>query len=132
MGLLNANADLIARFDADDICMPERLMVQYDFLRAHPNHIIVGSDADYIDMNGDYVFTCRLPAHTNEEIQELTLNKCPFYSFGGAFRKAPILQIGGYDTNAYAFQDHLLWSKVIALGKAFNLSQTLLQVMLKP
>lgn len=132
MGLLNANADLIARFDADDICMPERLMVQYDFLHAHPDHIIVGSDADYIDMTGDYVFTCRLPAHTNEEIQELTLNKCPFIHSAVLFRKAPILQIGGYDTNAYAFQDHLLWSKVIALGKAYNLSQTLLQVRLNP
>ena len=132
MGLMNANAELIARFDADDICMPERLMVQYDFLHDHPDHIIVGSDADYIDMNGDYVFTCRLPAHTNEEIRELTLNKCPFIHSAVLFRKAAIVQIGGYNEHAYAFQDHLLWSRVISLGKAFNLSETLLQVRLNP
>jgi glycosyltransferase involved in cell wall biosynthesis len=132
MGLMNANTDLIARFDADDICMPERLMVQYNFLNDHPDHIIVGCDADYIDMNDEYIFTCRLPAHNNEEIQELTLSKCPFIHSAVLFRKDPIMKVGGYDTHAYAFQDHLLWSKIIKQGKACNLSQILLQVRLNP
>ena len=65
IGLLNAKADLIARFDADDICMPERLMIQYNFLSDHPDYIIVGADADFIDMNGNFVYTRSLPAHTN-------------------------------------------------------------------
>ena len=50
-GLQIARADYIARFDADDICMPERLQIQYDFLRTLPDYVIVGSNADYIDMN---------------------------------------------------------------------------------
>lgn len=132
MGLLNANADLIARFDADDICMPDRLTAQYDFLTAHPEYIIVGSDANYIDMHGEFVFTCRVSAHSNEEIQELTASRCPFIHSAVTFRKAAIMEAGGYDTHAYAFQDHLLWSKVIKKGKACNLSQTLLQVRLNP
>ena len=132
IGLLNARADLIARFDADDICMPERLRVQHDFLLGHPDYIIVGSDAEYINMNGEYVFTCRLQAHTNEEIQELTSTKCPFIHSGVLFRKEFIMYAGGYNTNAYAFQDHLLWSKVIKLGKACNLPQALLEVRLNP
>ena len=132
MGLLNANAALIARFDADDICMPGRLMAQYNFLLEHPDHIIVGTDADYIDMNGDYVFTCHMPAHSNGDIQDLTQNKCPFIHSAVLFRKAFIIEAGGYDTNAYAFEDHLLWSKVLRAGKAANLSQILLQVRLNP
>jgi glycosyltransferase involved in cell wall biosynthesis len=132
MGLLNANADLVARFDADDICMRDRLSAQYDFLAEHLEYIIVGSDADYIDMNGEFVFTCRLPAHSDEEIRELTANRCPFIHSAVMFRKAAIMEAGGYDTHAYAFQDHLLWSKVIRKGKACNLSQALLQVRLNP
>ena len=132
LGLLNANAGLVARFDADDICVHERLMVQYNFLMNHPEYIIVGTDADYIDMNGDYVFTCRMPAHTNEEIQELTVNRCPFIHSAVMFRKEAIMSIGGYDTNALAFEDHLLWSKVIKMGQAYNLTQPLLQVRLSP
>ena len=132
IGLLNANADLVARFDADDICMPHRLAAQYEFLLTHPEYIIVGSDAEYMDMNGEFVFTCRLPAHSNEEIQELTGNRCPFIHSAVMFRKAAILEAGAYDTHAYAFQDHLLWSKVIKNGKAGNLPQTLLRVRLNP
>ena len=132
IGLLNAKADLIARFDADDICMPERLMVQYNFLFDHPDYIIVGSDADFIDMNGNYVYARSLPAHTNEEIQELTLDKCPFIHSAVLFRKTPIMQAGGYNINAHAFEDLLLWSKIIKQGKGYNLLQKLLRVRLNP
>ena len=132
MGLRNTNAALIARFDADDICMPERLMVQYDFLLKNPQYIIVGTDAEYMDMNGDYVFTCKMPAHTNEEIQELVLGKCPFIHSAVLFRKDFILQAGGYDEHACAFQDHILWTKCIKLGKTCNLPLALLQVRLNP
>ncbi|HMI78774.1 MAG TPA: glycosyltransferase [Ferruginibacter sp.] len=132
IGLLNAKAHLVARFDADDICMRERLMLQYQFLSDHPDYIIVGADAEFIDMNGNYVYTRSLPAHTNEEIQELNLDQCPFIHSAVLFRKAPIMLVGGYNANAYAFQDLLLWSKVIKQGKGYNLSQKLIQVRLSP
>ena len=132
MGLLNANATLIARFDADDICMPDRLRVQYDFMLSNPDYIIVGSDADYTDMNGDYVFTCTMPAHTAAEIEALAVSKCPFIHSAVLFRKEAILQAGGYDEQACAFQDHILWAKCIRLGKTCNLPVSLLQVRLNP
>lgn len=132
MGLLNAKAELVARFDADDICMPDRLQMQYKFLVENPGYIIVGSDAHYIDMEGEYVFSHSMPAHTNQEIQELTVNTCPFIHSSVLFYKEPILKAGGYDTHAYAFQDHLLWSKIIKEGKAANLNKPLLKVRLNP
>ena len=132
IGMLNARADLVARFDADDICLPERLMVQYNFLNDNPDYIIVGSDADYIDMNEEYVFTYSMPAHTNNEIQELPVNKCPFIHSAVLFRKEFILQAGGYNIEACAFEDHILWAKSIRLGKTCNLQQVLLQVRLNP
>lgn len=132
IGLLNAKAGLIARFDADDICMPERLMIQYNFLSDHPDYIIVGSDAEFIDMNGNYVYTRSLPAHTNEEIQGLGLDKSPLIHSAVLYRKASIMQAGGYNAHAHGFEDLLLWSKVIKQGKVHNLSQKLLQVRLSP
>ncbi|MBL7703104.1 MAG: glycosyltransferase [Ferruginibacter sp.] len=132
LGLMNANAPLIARFDADDICMTERLHVQYDFMMNNPQYIIVGSDADYVDMDGEFVFTCSMPAHTNEEIQELTVRNCPFIHSSVLYRKAAIMKAGGYDEHACAFEDHLLWTKCIGLGKTCNLPVPLLQVRLNP
>ena len=132
MGLLNAEAPLIARFDADDICLPQRLEAQYSFIQEFPNYVIVGSDAEYIDRNDEFVFHCQLPAHSFKEIQELTPDKCPFIHSAVMFRKDIILEAGGYNANAFAFQDHLLWSKVISMGMAANLSQSLIKVRLNP
>jgi glycosyltransferase involved in cell wall biosynthesis len=132
IGLLNAKADLIARFDADDICMPERLMLQYRFLLNHPDHIIVGSDADHVDMNGNFVYDRRMPAHTNEEIQSLGIETPAFIHSAVLYRKAPIMGLGGYNANAYAFQDLVLWSKVLKQGKGHNLYEKLIQVRLSP
>ncbi|MEP6673913.1 MAG: glycosyltransferase [Ferruginibacter sp.] len=132
MGLLNARAELIARFDADDICAPERLEMQHAFLATHPDYMLVGADADYIDMYGEYVFTHQMPAHSNEAIQQLYFSKCPFIHSAVLFRKKAVMQSGGYDTHAYAFEDHLLWSKLLRHGKVCNLPQTLISVRLNP
>jgi hypothetical protein len=83
-------------------------------------------------MHGDYVFTYSMPAHANKEIQELDLSRCPFIHSAVLFRKEFILQAGGYDTGACAFEDHLLWTKSIKLGKTCNIPQVLLQVRLNP
>jgi len=132
IGLLNARAELVARFDADDICKPERLQMQYHFMETHPDHILVGADAEYINTKGEYVFTGKMPAYTAEEIAQLDCSKCPFIHSSVMYRKKSILDAGGYNTHAYAFEDHLLWSKIIRQGGTANLPQALLLVRLNP
>src|SRR5690348_7082970 len=44
-GLMHAKGDYIARFDADDICFPDRLEEQVNFLDKHEDYVVVGSDA---------------------------------------------------------------------------------------
>jgi glycosyltransferase involved in cell wall biosynthesis len=132
IGLLNARAEIIARFDADDVCMPDRLQRQYDFLSNNPDHIIVGSNARYIDMYDEYVYTGRMLAYTDEEIRKLIFITCPLIHSATMFWKKPVLLAGSYNTHAYAFEDHLLWSKLLKHGKAFNLAETLIKVRLSP
>ena len=47
-----ARAPIVARFDADDLCRPERLARQYAFLMAQPDHGLVGAGTRYIDAAG--------------------------------------------------------------------------------
>lgn len=129
-GIHAARADLIARFDADDVCYPRRLELQYNFLIAQPDHVIVGCDADYFDMNDEYVFTYQPRGHSDAEIRALYFYHCPFIHSGVMYKRQVIMEAGCYDVNAHAFEDHLLWSKVISLGQACNLPQTLLKVRL--
>jgi glycosyltransferase involved in cell wall biosynthesis len=49
LGIQHAKGSYIARIDADDIMLKERLAVQVKFLEEHPNIDILGSDAIEID-----------------------------------------------------------------------------------
>ncbi len=49
VGLGLCTADIIARLDADDLCYPNRLQFQLDYLNAHPDVIGVGAGVRHID-----------------------------------------------------------------------------------
>jgi len=132
IGLAVAKADHIARFDADDICYPDRLEKQFMFIKENPVYSIVGCDADYYDIDNNYVYTCHLPGKTNEEIQQLKIKICPFIHSGVLYKKQNILEAGGYNKHAHNFEDHFLWTKVLKTGQAYNLPKVLLKVRLHP
>jgi len=48
LGLENANSPFVARMDSDDIALPNRLEVQYNFLIEHPNIAVCGSWCKFI------------------------------------------------------------------------------------
>lgn len=131
-GLQHARAPYIARFDADDVCYPDRLKIQYNFITAHPEYRIIGSAADYIDAEGSYIFTQHPVAHLYEEIQDLPPSVCPFIHPCVFYQKAAIINNGGYNEHAYTFEDHFLWATILKKEKACNLSQPLIKHRLNP
>lgn len=131
-GLEAATGKYIARFDADDICYPQRLQVQHDFFVANPQYIICGCVADYISEEGDFVFTYRPPGFLYEELLSSLKNKCPFIHSGVMYVKDAIVQAGGYNEHAHTFEDHLLWVQLLKSAKGCNLQEVLLRVRLNP
>ncbi len=51
-GLAHCQSEFLARLDADDIAMPDRLERQLAYLRRHPECVAVGSDVEHIDADG--------------------------------------------------------------------------------
>jgi glycosyltransferase involved in cell wall biosynthesis len=131
-GLNNARAHYIARFDADDVCYPNRLQVQYDFITAHSDYSIIGSACDYTDVNGEYVFTYQPAAYSNAEIQQLDYKICPFIHSGVFYKKDVVLNAGGYNEHSYTFEDHFLWANILKNEKTCNLQQSLIKVRWNP
>ena len=131
-GLSHARAPYIARFDADDVCYPNRLQVQHDYMMAHPDYSIIGSACDYADVNGEYVFTYRPAAHSNNEIQQLDYTICPFIHSGVFYKKDVVLNAGGYNEHAYTYEDHFLWANILKNENACNLQQSLIKVRWNP
>lgn len=132
IGLLNAAAPLIARFDADDICYPFRLQEQYDLMIRDPSLVLIGADADYIDKNCEHLFTYHNTGYTHEEISAKIKEFCPFIHSTVMYKKSVALELGGYDNRAHTFEDYLLWIRFIRKGKVCNTKKPLIAVRLNP
>ena len=131
-GLLTAKAEYIARFDADDICFPTRLELQFNFLETHPDYVLTGGDAEYISESGEHLFHFKCIGHTNDHILKKMSNYCPFIHSSVMFRKDPVLRAGGYSLYAHNFEDYFLWIRLHKYGKFYNLRQPLIKVRFNP
>jgi glycosyltransferase involved in cell wall biosynthesis len=132
-GIAAARAPLIARHDADDVCLPHRLERQYNFLQKNPDYVLVGSDALYMDKDGNYVSELKAPiGYSHKEMWHRRFEKCPFIHPTVLFKKDAIIAAGGYPKDALLFEDWLLWLRVMEHGHACNLPEGLIKVRINP
>lgn len=125
-GLEAARAPLIARMDADDVALPQRLGKQFDYLMAHPRCVAVGSRILLIDTDGLPI--CQMcTEQTHEEIDAANLRG------GGAamnhpsvmFRAAVVRAVGGYRKEMIYAEDLDLWLRLAEVGQLRNLPEVL-------
>lgn len=124
-GLELARGRYIARMDADDVCMPQRLAVQTAFLDAHPtiglcgSHVVAFSDigeSRWSYPTSDAALRCAM------------LFSNPFAHPTVMLRKAVLDQHAlRYDTRFVRAQDYALWAAVAEHCQLANLPQPLLR-----
>jgi glycosyltransferase involved in cell wall biosynthesis len=121
-----AKGKYIARMDADDISVPEKLEIQYDFLQKNKEISFVGTSAYNIDENGEIISERNVPLEYEEIKRSIKLVN-PVIHPSVMFYKKDILVIGGYNEKYKKVQDYDLWFRAIANGlKIKNLSDRLL------
>jgi glycosyltransferase involved in cell wall biosynthesis len=130
IGIEKSKSNLIARMDADDIALPGRLQKQYDFLTKNLNYIVVGSNADFIDKIGTYIFTSSLAIGDKEA--KLMLPDTPFIHPTVMFRKDAFYKAGMYCKSLINSQDMVLFNRMAKFGKYYNLSESLLKYRIVP
>jgi glycosyltransferase involved in cell wall biosynthesis len=54
-GIEHCRGKYIARIDQDDISQPDKLLIQHNYLEAHPEIDALGTGFDFIDENGKYL-----------------------------------------------------------------------------
>ena len=126
-GLFASRGKYVARLDADDLCMPGRFQVQYDFLENNPDYSVCGSCAEMIDKDGETVFVSKLPA-TDEEIRKVfDRENCMVHS-SIFFRRETAFNLGGYneDIRLY-FTDWLFMFTLTKHGKVYNFPRPLVR-----
>jgi len=120
-----SRSEVIARMDPDDICLPERFAVQYEYLQYHEDVMLVGSAATCIDALGE-----RLPDIVMEPhyaIGELPLPEGPCIHPSAMFRRSVFQRAGGYPEDMrYGGEDAVLFNRMLAYGGVANLPDPLI------
>lgn len=125
-GLELAKGKYIARQDADDISLPERLSKQVNYLDQHPEIALLGSWAQIMQENGELVNRYHRHPSSPEVLRfDLVFNN-PFVHSSVLFRKAEALEVGGYAPERHAFEDFDLWSRISRKHGVSNLPEVLL------
>lgn len=76
LGIKKAKGQYIARIDADDIALQERLKIQFDYLEKNKDIFLVGSGAYYVDENGKIITTKKALTETTDIEKELPTLNC--------------------------------------------------------
>ena len=123
-GLRHAHADLIAFIDSDDFCEPERLQKQMDFMRANPDHVLVGTALRYIDEKSQTIGHRYYPQTDSEIKARIVAMNCVAQPSVMARRQA-LIDAGGYTPEFPAAEDYALWLRLARFGKFHNLQEQL-------
>ncbi|WP_353230835.1 glycosyltransferase [Novosphingobium sp.] len=124
-----ARAPLVARMDADDVCLPDRFEQQARFLGEHAEVGVVGTWTEDIDENG-----APYPLH----VADHPLDHAGFVAavVTGAlllchpavmFRRDLVRDVGGYHPAFRHCEDLDLWLRLASVTRIANLPQRLLR-----
>jgi glycosyltransferase involved in cell wall biosynthesis len=130
-GLAVAGGEFIARQDADDISLPERLAKQVAFMDANPHVALTGTWYQEVDANGTLLQRVRLP--TDEmDLRWALLFYCPFVHSAVMLRREPLLETGEYCESYEYAQDHELWLRIGRRNALANLKAYLVKYRKNP
>lgn len=109
-GLGMAEGQYIARMDADDISLPARLEKQVQYLDAHPDVAVLGTNVEIFDENG--VISTGWSSTDPEQMKVDLLFSCGLAHPSVMMRKSVVQELGGYDLDFEGLEDYQLWCRV--------------------
>jgi glycosyltransferase involved in cell wall biosynthesis len=120
----------ICRFDADDICEPQRVERELAFLQSHPGVDVVGSALTVIDAHSNVIGSRRYPAR-HDAIQSSIRRFNPIANSTVMFRREVYERFGGWRDSALPAQDYEWYSRLVSGGvRLANLEEPLVRYRL--
>ncbi len=120
------SAPLIARMDADDVSLPERLALQVAKFDAEPDLVLLGGSFTFIDDAGRRIKRFSPPSDHKELDHLAFTGGNPFCHPLVMFRRDAYDGVGGYDPNFEPSEDIDLWLKLAEVGRVSCLPDLLL------
>jgi glycosyltransferase involved in cell wall biosynthesis len=125
-GFKQARGKYIARQDADDISLPERLEQQVALLDAHPEIGLAGTRRQFIDPQDELLdIPDKLTATDNASIQALLLDINCIHHGSFMFRRELLDVIGDYTVELEPSEDYDFCLRAAEVAQLANLSDAL-------
>jgi glycosyltransferase involved in cell wall biosynthesis len=127
-GVSHATGEVIARMDSDDISDENRLRIEEEYLLAHPEIRLLGSNTNEFMDNINNTISQRNMPENNDDIIAYSKKRNPFIHPSICFYKEDALKVGNYES-WYLCEDYDLWAKLLKSGvKAYNIQQNLVHM----
>lgn len=125
-GWRQASGELIARMDADDVSLPQRLEHQVGFMESHPEVDVLGTGAELVDRGGEALGLAFRPQQ-HEELARKMYKECPFIHPSVMVRRRFYEALNGYDEHLRRSEDNDLWLRGYKRFRFHNLQETLIR-----
>jgi len=123
-----AHGEWIARQDSDDVSLPNRLKLQLDYLKTHPDVILLGTRfLEFSNQTPEGLEPSVPFLETDEVIKGALTSFNPFCHSSVIFKKELFLKLGGYNETFKYAQDYELWVRMLNHGRGANLNEVLVK-----
>lgn len=126
-GLKLAKGKYIARMDADDISIPNRLQQQYEYMEENSDCLLLGANVDLIDENDNILNKICYPIDHDSLVKRLILKNC--FAHPVLFYRKSIMDIHNirYSEKFRYSQDYDFVTRVVGVGKSASINTSLLR-----
>ncbi len=130
--LKHVQGQYVARMDADDIMLPDRLQKQLKYLLKHPKTIIVGGQCQLIDTQDKIIGKKTFPTD-HQQIYQLAFIRSPLQHPAVMINTSLLpKKFSWYHSDQVSSEDLDLYFKLFQYGKAANLSDTIIKYRQNP
>lgn len=123
-------AKYICRVDSDDIWLPEKLEIEYEYMETHPQVVLISCPSIYIDSNSRELGLTFPITKKSYLAKTININN-RFVHSGSMYRTDIYKKTGGYK-DLRLFQDWLLFNQISEYGSLALMSKPLIKYRLLP
>lgn len=124
-GLQVTTSEFVARIDADDICLPDRVERQLRAAREWPHAALIGGGAELIDELGHVTGVRKVPY--GPDIRRHLIARNVIVHSSAMLRRDCVVRAGSYNALCSIREDYELWLRLAAFGPLAAVEEPVVQ-----
>ncbi len=125
-GIREARGEYIALMGHDDVCLPERLQTQFDYMKSHPHIGVLGGSLQLVDQQLTPLQVWNYPQQHALIAYRLLCRGSGFGDPATMMRRKLLIEVGGYQARPGSAEDLDLWVRLASRTRFANLPDVLM------